>query len=227
MALPSSRVITLIDIGLSVNEHYVQFVPPATFGVIYDSALKTIQLVRANGQRTLLRKTGDKMYTLRGFLGLRRRECKRLELRWEIEDEIIRCVLTSFGSLEKLKAAVWKYCPNTENAEVITQLWAPEVFDAIELGMSSIFISVVDLQMKQSKSSTLSAVLLSSTRVWLELGISLPPRIWRSVILPDWDYFLLRPTWKDPRPYSIIRQTRKVFRRRNCPQLVTKKWISP
>jgi hypothetical protein len=133
-------VITLIDIGLSVNEHYVQFVPPATFGVIYDSALKTIQLVRANSQRTLLRKAADKMYTLRGFLGLRRREGRDLALRWDIEDEIIRCVLTSFGSSEKLQSAVWKYCPNTENAEAITQLWGPEVFNADDSGISTIFI---------------------------------------------------------------------------------------
>ena len=163
MALPSSRVITLIDIGLRVNEHYVQFVPPATFGVIYDSALKTIQLVRANGQQTLLRKTADKMYTLRGFLGLRRRECRGLELRWGIEDEIIRCVLTSFGSLQKLKAAVWKYCPNSENAEVIIQLWAPEVFDVIDSGISSIVICVADLQMKQSKNAIQRRVPQKST----------------------------------------------------------------
>jgi len=137
MAIPSSRVITLIDIGLSVDEHYVQFVPPATFGVIYDSALKTIRLVRANSERTLLQKTADKMYTLRGFLGLRRRECRQLELKSGIEDEIIRCVLSSFGSTEKLQAAVWKYCPNTENAETITQLWAPEVFHTEDTGICS------------------------------------------------------------------------------------------
>jgi hypothetical protein len=124
-----SRVTTLIDIGLSPDEHYVQFVPPATFGVILDRAMEKVYLVRANGERSILRRAADKIYTLRGFIGLRRREEGDLELGWSsIEDEIIRLVLLSFGSYEKLCTAVWKYCPLRENAEIIRDIWAANVF---------------------------------------------------------------------------------------------------
>ena len=125
--LSSSKVITMIDIGLSANEHYIQFVPPATFGVIYDGSKNKVYLVRANGERTSLRRTADKIYALRGFIGLRHRENKELELGRSIEDVIIRHILLSFGLYEKLRQAVWKFCPFSESAEVITELWAPAV----------------------------------------------------------------------------------------------------
>jgi len=124
----SSNVFTLIDIGLTADEHYVQFVPPATFGVIYNQVMKKLYLVRANGERTKLRDTADKIYTLRGFIGLRRRQDMDLELGLEIEDDIIRNVLFSFGSSEKLHEAVEKYCPFAENAEIITNVWATTIF---------------------------------------------------------------------------------------------------
>jgi hypothetical protein len=124
----SSRVITAIDIGLNADEHYVQFVPPATFGVIYNRVAAKVYLVRADGERSPLRGTADKIYVLRGFIGLRRREERKLELRWDIEDNIIRNVLCSFGSHEKLRAAVSKHCPFSENAEIINNMWASKVF---------------------------------------------------------------------------------------------------
>jgi hypothetical protein len=128
-ANPPSRVITLIDIGLSADEHYVQFVPPATFGVILERATEKVYQVLANGERCILRSAADKIYTLRGFIGLRRREERDLELGWSsIEDEIIRIVLFSFGSYEKLCTAVWKHCPLKENAEIIRDIWGPAVF---------------------------------------------------------------------------------------------------
>lgn len=121
----------MIDIGLTADEHYVQFVPPATFGVIYNQVTKKLYLVRANGERTKLRDAADKIYTLRGFIGLRRRQDTDLELGLEIEDEIIRNVLFSFGSSEKLHEAVEKYCPFAENAEIITNVWATTIFGNI------------------------------------------------------------------------------------------------
>jgi hypothetical protein len=76
-----------------------------------------------------LRRAADKIYTLRGFIGLRRREEGDLELGLSsIEDEIIRHVLFSFGSFEKLCTAVRKYCPLRENAEIIRDIWAASVF---------------------------------------------------------------------------------------------------
>lgn len=128
----SSNIITLIDIGLKADERYVQFVPPATFGVIYNQVTKKVYLVRANGERTKLRDAADKIYTLRGFIGLRRRQDMDLELGLEIEDDIIRNVLFSFGSSEKLHQAVGKYCPFAENAEIITNVWATTVFGNIK-----------------------------------------------------------------------------------------------
>ena len=123
-----SRVITMIDIGLSPHEYYVQFVPPATFGVIYDRVTKKVYLVRANGERTTLRRTADKIYTLRGFIGLRKREERSLELGRGTEDEIIRNVLVGFEGLEKLRSAVGKYCPFSENAGIISDFWGAKVF---------------------------------------------------------------------------------------------------
>ena len=114
----STSVITLVGIGLKENEHYIQFVPPATFGVIYNEVNNNIFLIRANGQRKKLRESADKIYALRGFIGLRRRENRTLELSnckerndWSIEDDIIRHILIRFGNLERLKEAVCKYCP--------------------------------------------------------------------------------------------------------------------
>jgi len=199
MALPSSRVITLIDIGLSVSEHYIQFVPPATFGVIYDNAEETIQLVRANGERTQLRKTADKIYTLRGFLGLRRRESRDLELRCAVEDEIIRRVLTSFGSSESLHAAVRRFCPNSENAETITQLWAPEVFDIQGDGTPPIILGIANLQKIESKSTILCIALQSS-----------PFFRRRTLNLPISAYFRLRLIWKEQLPLQFLHQFRKI-----------------
>jgi hypothetical protein len=134
-----SRVITMLDIGLSANEFYVQFVPPATFGVILDrsgSSHERISLVRANGERTVLRRSADKIYALRGFIGLRRREVRRLELGWDVEDEIIRIILESFGCLERLRGAVWKHCPCFENAEIINETWGTVVLEAEDKGLS-------------------------------------------------------------------------------------------
>ena len=123
-----SNIISLIDIGLSADEHYVQFVPPATFGVIYNSATTDIQVVLANGERSELRRTADKIYALRGLIALRRREERDLDLGTELEDDIIRHILHTFGSLEKLREAVRKFCPLRENAEVLADSWAPCVF---------------------------------------------------------------------------------------------------
>ena len=125
----SSNVITLIDIGLNIDEYYVQFNPPSTFGVIYNRVTKKTILVRANGERSTLRRTADKIYTLRGFVGLRRREELELELGWEkTEDDIIRNILYSFSSVEDLKDAVSKFCPFAESAEIIINVWAPTIF---------------------------------------------------------------------------------------------------
>jgi len=117
----------MIDIGLSPHEIYVQFVPPATFGVIFDRVTKKVHLVRANGERSTLRRAADRIYTLRGFISLRRREGRSLDLGWEIEDEIIRHVLSGFASLENLSAAVQKNCTFSENARIIVDLWGPKV----------------------------------------------------------------------------------------------------
>ena len=66
---------------------------------------------------------------LRGLIALRRREDLELELGWkEVEDDIIRNVLLSFGSIEDLKDAVCKFCPLGESAEIITNIWAPTIF---------------------------------------------------------------------------------------------------
>src|SRR5271169_69791 len=123
-----SNVISLIDIGLKAEEHYVQFVPPATFGVIYNRATTQVQLVLSDGERSVLRRTADKIYTLRGFIALRRRLERELELGGEVEDDIIRHILSTFGSVEKLREAVRKFCPLRENAQVIAEVWALCVF---------------------------------------------------------------------------------------------------
>jgi hypothetical protein len=130
----------MLDIGLSVNEYYIQFVPPATFGVILDRSSydRKISLVRTNGERTVLKRSADKIYVLRGFIGLRRREVRRLELGWDVEDEIIRIILGSFGCLERLRGAVWKYCPCFENAEIINEVWGTVVLDAEDNGLSMV-----------------------------------------------------------------------------------------
>lgn len=125
----SSNVITMIDIGLNINECYVQFNPPAIFGVVYNRNTKKVYLIRANGERSTLRRASDKIYTLRGFIGLRQRERLVLELgRSGVEDDIIRNVLFSFGSVENLKDAVCKFCPFAESAQIITNTWAPTIF---------------------------------------------------------------------------------------------------
>jgi hypothetical protein len=127
-------VITMFDVQVGVNEYYVQFVPPATFGVILDRANRKVYLVLANGERTPLRRTADKIYTLRGFIGLRRREDRTLTLGWSMEDNLIRLILYSFGTADKLEAAVWKYCPSVETAEAINELWGPEILVPMETG---------------------------------------------------------------------------------------------
>jgi len=133
----SSNVITLIDIGLNIDEYYVQFNPPSTFGVIYNRVTKKTILVRANGERSTLRRTADKIYTLRGFIGLRRREELELELGWEkTEDDIIRNILYSFSSAEDLKDAVSRFCPFAESAEIIINVWAPTIFPENIKGIS-------------------------------------------------------------------------------------------
>src|SRR5436305_9472361 len=104
-----SQVTTVIDIGLTVHELYVQFNPPAPFGVIYDATATIVDLVRANGERGILNRIDDKVYVLRGFVGLRRKEGRPLDLEWAVEDDIIRLILNSFGSLEKLRDAVWEF----------------------------------------------------------------------------------------------------------------------
>jgi len=126
-SLPSN-VISLIDIGLNADEYYVQFVPPATFGVIFNRATTEVLLVLSNGEKSALRRTAEKIYTLRGFIALRRREQRELELGGEVEDDIIRHILVSFGSLEKLREGVRKFCPLRENSQVIAQVWALSVF---------------------------------------------------------------------------------------------------
>ena len=63
----SSDVITMIDIGLNIDEYYVQFNPPATFGVIYNRVTKKVYLVRANGERSTLRRASDKIYASRTY----------------------------------------------------------------------------------------------------------------------------------------------------------------
>jgi hypothetical protein len=126
--LRPSNVISLIDIGLKAEEHYVQFVPPATFGVIFNRATTQVLLVLSDGERSVLRRTADKIYILRGFIALRRRLERELDLGGELEDDIIRHILCTFGSLEKLRQAVRKFCPLRENAQVIAEIWALCVF---------------------------------------------------------------------------------------------------
>ena len=108
----------------------MQFVPPATFGVIFNAATRELQLVLANNERTALRRTAEKIYALRGLVALRRRQNRALELNSNVEDDIVRHLLLTFGSFEKLRTAVRKFCPLQENAQVITDIWAPGVFPA-------------------------------------------------------------------------------------------------
>jgi len=139
-----SQVTTVIEIGLTLHEHYVQFNPPAPFGVIYDALGKLVDLVSANGDRRILTSCEDKVYALRGFVGLRRREGMSLELDWEVEDEIIRLLLYSFGSLDKLRDAVWEFCPFVENAEIIADIWGPTIF-GVEVKRMSLLSFIPDL----------------------------------------------------------------------------------
>jgi len=132
----ASNVVSMVDIGLGPDEIYIPFVPPATFGVIYNVQTGMVFVVRSNGERNFLRRTADKIYVLRGFIGLRRRENRGLELHSEVEDEIIRGILRSFGSLEKLCNATESYCPLRGNAKVVTEIWGPSVFNGDEDGTS-------------------------------------------------------------------------------------------
>jgi hypothetical protein len=127
MPLPLSSVTSIIDIGLSPYEHYVQFVPPANFGVIFNSTSQELYLVHADGGKKPLIRTAQKIYALRGFVGLRKREEQTVELGYGVEDDIIKTILRTFKSLAQLRSAVVEYCPCAENAEVITELWAPAV----------------------------------------------------------------------------------------------------
>ena len=163
---PPSNVISLIDIGLKEDERYVQFVPPATFGVIFNRATTEVLLVLSNGDRSVLRRTADKIYTLRGFIALRRREERELELGGEVEDDIIRHILFMFGSLEKLREAVTKFCPLRENARVIAQTWGPCVFPEDEEGnyFPSIFYGLTRMLQKQSWRMTTDALRAMTTR---------------------------------------------------------------
>ena len=132
----SSNVISIVDIGLGPEELYIPFVPPASFGVIYNVQTGIVFVVRSNGERNVLRRTPDKIYVLRGFIGLRRRENRALEIGLELEDEIIRTILRSFGSLEKLCTATETYCPLRANANTITDRWGPSVFNDAHKGIS-------------------------------------------------------------------------------------------
>lgn len=124
MALsPITSVITMVDIGLTENEHYVQFVPPATFGVILDRETNKMYLVRADGEKVRLRRAADKIYTLRGFIGLRQREERDIVLGNEIEDDMIRSILITFEDLTELRDAVFDYCPCEDNAHIIITIW--------------------------------------------------------------------------------------------------------
>jgi len=128
MQLSLSSVTSLIDIGLSPHEHYIQFVPPGTFGVIFNSITRKLDLVRSDGEKTPLRSADEKIYVLRGFIGLRGREERAIKLSYSIEDEIIRIVLRTFKSLVQLRDAVIEFCPSRDSANVIANLWGPEVF---------------------------------------------------------------------------------------------------
>ena len=121
-------------VGLRGDEYYVQFVPPATFGVILDRATSDIYLVRADGKRALLRREADRIYALRGFIGLRQREGRTLNLGRGIEDKIIRQILYSFETIEKLRMAVLKFCPSTENAQTMNDDWGRDVFQVEDSG---------------------------------------------------------------------------------------------
>jgi len=118
----------MIDFGLAPEERYIQFVPPSKFGVTYKSATCEVHLVRADGKRGPLQGRADKIYTLRGFIGLRQRENMATALGWRIEDEIIRTLLASFESWHELRDAVQKFCPFPESARLIATDWAAEVF---------------------------------------------------------------------------------------------------
>jgi hypothetical protein len=123
---PTSNVTTMIDIGLDPEEHYVQFVPPSKFGVIFNSATQQVNLVRADGERVPLEDVADKLYTLRGFTGLRQRENLAIALDWSIEDDIIRTILASFEDWNELRDAVKKYCPCRDSA-IIIATWAADI----------------------------------------------------------------------------------------------------
>jgi len=118
----------MIDLGLAPEERYVQFVPPSKFGVTYNCATREVHLVRADGKRGPLHGRADKIYTLRGFIGLMQRENLAMTLGWRIEHEIIRNLLASFESWHDLRDAVQKFCPFPESARLITTEWAAEVF---------------------------------------------------------------------------------------------------
>ena len=125
---PTSSVTTTIDFSLAPEEHYVQFVPPSKFGVTYNSATREVHLDRADGKRGPLHGRADKIYTLRGFIGLMQRENLAMALGWRIEDEIIRNLLASFESWHDLRDAVQKFCPFPESARLIATEWAAQVF---------------------------------------------------------------------------------------------------
>lgn len=124
---PTSNVTTIIDIGLAPEEHYVQFVPPSKFGVIYNSVTHQVHLVRADGERSPLQGIAAKLYTLRGFIGLRQRENSAIALGCRIEDDIIRRILESFESWNELRDAVKQFCPFRDSAMLIAT-WASQIF---------------------------------------------------------------------------------------------------
>ena len=138
---PTSNVTTMIDIGLSFDEHYVQFVPPSKFGVIYNSATHQVHLVRADGEREPLKDVADKLYALRGFTGWRKRENLGVALGCRIEDDIIRTILATFEDWNELRDAVKKYCPCRDSA-IIIATWAADI---LPLDIDGITASLVCL----------------------------------------------------------------------------------
>jgi hypothetical protein len=125
---PVSSVISLIDIGLKPTEHYVQFVPPATFGVIFDRATTKVHLVQTDGQKVVLRHLPDKIYSLRGFIGFRQRGNREMPLGDKVEDEIIRTIILTFVDIRNLRDAVEEYCPCELSANIIMKVWGKAVF---------------------------------------------------------------------------------------------------
>jgi hypothetical protein len=74
-----------------------------------------------------LEDVADKLYTLRGFTGLRQRENLPISLGWRIEDDIIRAILAGFEDWNELRDAVKNHCPCRDSA-IIIATWAEDIF---------------------------------------------------------------------------------------------------